>query len=80
MNVIYLIVFGLIAGTAANFIRPNLRGGIIKSTALGIMGAVIGGYLGLRFFGAGFDGLYLMSFMFAMTGSVVVMYSEQWAS
>ena len=46
MNVIYLIVFGLIAGTAANFIRPNLRGGIIKSTALGIMGAVIGGSLG----------------------------------
>lgn len=80
MNVIYLIIFGVIAGVVTNFIRPNLRGGIIWSIVLGVMGAVIGGYIGLRFFGVGLDGLYLTSFLFAMAGSMIVVYSEQWAA
>ena len=45
MTFIYWIVFGLIAGSIANFIGPSSQGGIVGSIVLGIIGAVVGGYL-----------------------------------
>ena len=48
------IVLGLIAGAIAKLIMPgDDPGGIIVTMLLGIIGAVIGGFLGSRFFGIG---------------------------
>lgn len=48
------IVLGLIAGAIAKLIMPgDDPGGIIVTMLLGIIGAVIGGFLGSRFFGVG---------------------------
>jgi len=74
MFFIYWIVFGLIAGSIANFIAPSSRGGIIGSIVLGIIGAVVGGYLGQMFFGVGVTGFNVMSFVVAVIGSLLVLF------
>lgn len=74
MTVLYWIVFGLIAGSIANFIAPSSRGGIVGSIILGIIGAVIGGYLGQRFFGVGVTGFNLSSFVVAVAGSLLALF------
>ena len=74
MFFIYWIVFGLFAGSIANFIAPSPRGGIIGSIVLGIIGAVVGGYLGQMFFGVGVTGFNMMSFVVAVIGSLLVLF------
>lgn len=74
MSFIYWIVFGLIAGSIANFLSPNSQGGFIGSILLGIVGAVVGGYLGQRFFGVGVTGFNLMSFVVAVAGALLVLF------
>lgn len=53
MSFIYWIIFGLIACTVTNFISPSSAGGVFGSIILGIIGAVVGGYLGQKFLGVG---------------------------
>ena len=72
MSIIYWIVFGLIAGSIANFIAPSAQGGILESIVLGIIGAIVGGYLGQRFFAVGVTGFNLMSLAVAVAGSLLV--------
>jgi len=74
MTIIYWIVFGLIAGTIANFLSPSSQGGIVGSIILGIVGAVVGGYLGEKFFGVGVSGFNLMSFVVAIVGALLVLW------
>ncbi len=74
MSIIYWIIFGLIAGSIANFIAPSSQRGFVGSIILGIIGAVVGGYLGQRFFGVGVTGFNLMSFVVAVAGSLVVLF------
>lgn len=74
MSILYWIVFGLIAGTIANFITPSSQGGIVGSIILGIIGAVVGGYLGQRFFGVGVTGFNVMSMVVAVAGSLLVIF------
>lgn len=72
MTILYWILFGLIAGSIANFIAPSSQGGIVGSIILGIIGAVVGGYLGQRFFGVGVSGFNVESFAVAVGGSLLV--------
>jgi uncharacterized membrane protein YeaQ/YmgE (transglycosylase-associated protein family) len=72
MSILYWIIFGFIVGTIANLISPGTRGGIIKSVLLGIVGAIVGGYLGQRFFNVGITGFNIKSFVVAVAGSLVV--------
>jgi len=74
MTIIYWIIFGLIAGTIANFIAPRSHGGIVGSILLGIIGAIVGGYLGQRFFGVGVTGFNMMSFAVAIAGSLLILF------
>ena len=74
MSILYWVIFGLIAGSIANFISPSSQGGILGSIVLGIIGAIVGGYLGQVFFGVGVTGFNLMSFVVAVAGSLVVLF------
>jgi uncharacterized membrane protein YeaQ/YmgE (transglycosylase-associated protein family) len=74
MTIIYWIIFGLIAGSIANFIAPSSRGGIIGSIVLGIIGAVVGGYLGQSLFAVGVTGFNIMSFVVAVAGALLVLF------
>lgn len=72
MSIFYWIIFGLITGTVTEFITPSGRGGIPGSIILGIIGAVVGSYLGQRFFGAKVTGFNIESFVVAVLGSLLV--------
>lgn len=74
MTLLYWIIFGLIAGSIANFIAPSTSGGILGSIMLGIIGAVVGGYLGEQLFGVGITGFNLRSFAIAVIGSLIVLF------
>lgn len=74
LDIIYWIVFGLITGSVANFISPNSSGGVFGSIILGIVGAIVGGYLGERFFAVGVTGFNIKSFVVAVAGSLLVLF------
>ena len=67
------IVLGLIAGFIGSKIVNKSGEGIIRDIILGIIGAIVGGYL-FGFFGhAGVSGLNLYSLLVAVVGSIVVL-------
>lgn len=74
-NVIGWVVFGLIAGVAANLIdqRP-VSGGIVGAIVLGITGALVGGFLSTLMFGTGITGYNLPSFLIAIMGAVLLLF------
>lgn len=67
-------MFGLIAGSIANFISPSSSGGIVGSIILGIIGAVVGGFIGQRLFGVDVTGFNAMSLLIAVAGALVVLF------
>jgi uncharacterized membrane protein YeaQ/YmgE (transglycosylase-associated protein family) len=73
MSIIAWIILGLIAGFIANKIVDHGGSGMVFDTVLGIIGAVVGGWL-FAFFGAhevmGFD---LYSLIVAIVGAVLVL-------
>lgn len=75
MNLLGWIIFGLIAGAVANMIDPRpAKGGILGAMLLGIVGAVVGGFLGSTLFGVGVEGFDLSSFIVAILGSLLVLF------
>jgi len=73
MSIIGWIVLGLIAGfIASKFV--NKRGeGFFGDVVLGIIGAVVGGFLFTTFGEPGVTGLNLYSLVVAVVGAVVVL-------
>jgi len=73
MGVLGWILFGLVVGIVAKLLMPGRDpGGLIITTLLGIIGAVIGGFLGrsLGFYGPGEPAGFLM----ATLGAVVLLF------
>ncbi len=72
MSILSWIVLGLIAGFIASKLVNRTGEGILLDIALGIVGAVIGGYLtSLLGFSAGISGLNIPSLIVAILGAVV---------
>lgn len=70
MSIIVWIVIGGLAGWVAGMIMKT-QGSLVKNIIIGIIGALVGGFL-MSFFGAeGFTGFNLWSFLVALLGSVV---------
>ncbi|WP_337049503.1 GlsB/YeaQ/YmgE family stress response membrane protein [Serratia fonticola] len=76
MGIISWIVFGLIAGILAKWIMPGKDGGgFIMTVILGVVGAVVGGFISTKIFGMGaVDGFNLGSFVVAVVGALVVLF------
>jgi uncharacterized membrane protein YeaQ/YmgE (transglycosylase-associated protein family) len=73
MSIISWIILGLIAGFIGSKIVDRRGQGFWLNTALGIIGALIGGFL-FSFFGAtGVTGLNIWSMIVAIVGSIVVL-------
>jgi uncharacterized membrane protein YeaQ/YmgE (transglycosylase-associated protein family) len=73
MSIIAWIVLGLIAGFIASKIVNKRGDGAFLDIILGIVGAVVGGWLFRTFGAAGVDGLNLYSLLVAVVGAVVVL-------
>ena len=76
MGILAWIVLGLVAGALAKYIMPGQQGGgIILTTVLGIVGAIVGGLLGTYVFGFGdISGFDLRSIVIAVGGALLVLF------
>ena len=74
MSIIAWIVLGLIAGFIGSKLVNKTGDGLILDLVLGIVGAVVGGFI-FNFFGAsGVNGLNIYSLIVAVVGAVVVLF------
>ena len=73
MGLISWIILGLIAGFIGSKIVNRTGEGILLDIVLGVVGAVIGGYLFNAFGAVGVTGLNLWSLLVAVIGAVVVL-------
>ena len=71
MSFIAWIVLGLIAGFIGSKLVNHTGEGLIRDVLLGVVGAIIGGYLFNLFGASGVTGLNLYSLLVAVVGAVV---------
>jgi uncharacterized membrane protein YeaQ/YmgE (transglycosylase-associated protein family) len=74
MGVIAWIILGLIAGFIASKIVNKSGQGMLLDIVLGIVGAVVGGYIFTFFGAAGVTGVNLYSILVAVIGAIVVLW------
>ncbi len=74
MGIIGWIVLGLLAGALAKLLMPgDQRGGCLLTTILGIVGALIGGFIGQAMGYGGVQEFSLASLGWAVAGSFLVL-------
>jgi uncharacterized membrane protein YeaQ/YmgE (transglycosylase-associated protein family) len=73
MSIIAWIVLGLIAGFVGSKIVNKRGEGLLRDILLGVIGAVVGGWLFHAFGAAGVTGLNLYSLLVAVIGAIVVL-------
>lgn len=75
MNILSWILFGLIVGIVANSIdsSPN-KSGITNSILLGVVGALVGGFLANLLFGITITGFNITTFLVAIAGSLLLLF------
>lgn len=75
MGVLAWILFGLIAGAIAKYIMPGKDpGGCIGTIVIGMLGALIGGFVGSEILGIGnVTGFNLRSFGIAILGAIILL-------
>ena len=72
MHILIWILFGLVVGVVAKFLMPGPNpGGLIMTTVLGIVGAVLGAWIGrlLGFYREGQPAGFIM----AVIGAIIVL-------
>jgi len=72
MHIIGWIVFGLVVGIVAKFLMPGRDpGGFVITAILGIVGALVGGFVGrsIGWYGPGDP----VGFVMAVIGSIIVL-------
>jgi uncharacterized membrane protein YeaQ/YmgE (transglycosylase-associated protein family) len=73
MSILAWIVLGLLAGFIASKIINKSGEGVILDIVLGVVGAVVGGWLFSVFGMSGVSGLNIYSLAVAVVGAVVVL-------
>ena len=73
MSFLAWIVLGLIAGFIGSKIVNKTGEGLILDIILGVVGAVVGGWLFNQFGASGVSGLNLYSLMVSVIGAVLVL-------
>ncbi len=75
MGIIGWIVLGLIAGAIAKLIMPGKDpGGLIITLLLGVVGALLGGFIGSRLFGVGLENFWsIQTWLLAIVGALIVL-------
>ena len=75
MGILSWILFGLIAGALGKWIMPgDDPGGIIVTILIGILGAVVGGFVASLIGFGGISGFDFRSFIIAIVGSLLCLF------
>ncbi len=73
MSFLAWIVLGLLAGFIGSKLVNKQGDGLVLDVLLGVVGAIVGGWLFNRFGAAGVTGLNLYSLLVAVVGAVLVL-------
>jgi uncharacterized membrane protein YeaQ/YmgE (transglycosylase-associated protein family) len=75
MGFLAFLILGLIAGAIAKLILPGDQGGgWIATLVLGVIGALLGGWVGSAIFGVGLEEFWsIQTWLVAIAGAVVVL-------
>lgn len=74
MSIIAWLILGLISGFIASKIVNKTGEGLILDIVLGVVGAIVGGFLATRIFGeSDVSGLNLYSVFVAVVGAIIVL-------
>jgi uncharacterized membrane protein YeaQ/YmgE (transglycosylase-associated protein family) len=73
VSILAWIVLGLVAGFIASLLVRRSGGNLVLDLVLGVVGAVVGGFLFNQFGESGVTGLNLYSLAVATIGAVVVL-------
>jgi uncharacterized membrane protein YeaQ/YmgE (transglycosylase-associated protein family) len=73
MSILAWLVLGLIAGFIGSKIVNRTGEGVLLDIVLGVVGAVVGGFLFNTFGAVGVTGLNLYSLLVAVIGAIVVL-------
>ncbi|WP_207456905.1 GlsB/YeaQ/YmgE family stress response membrane protein [Herbiconiux sp. SYSU D00978] len=75
MGIIGWIVLGLLAGAIAKLILPGRQGGgWLATLLLGVVGALLGGFLGSAIFGVGLEDFWsIQTWLVAIVGAIIVL-------
>lgn len=73
--IVWLVMGGLVGWIASMIMGTNAQQGIILNVVVGIVGALIGGWLIGPLIGAGSinDGISIMSFIVSLIGAVILL-------
>jgi uncharacterized membrane protein YeaQ/YmgE (transglycosylase-associated protein family) len=74
MSILGWIILGLIAGFIASKIVNNSGEGILLDIVLGIVGAVVGGFIFNTFGAVGVTGFNIYSMIVAVIGAIIVLW------
>lgn len=74
MGLLSWILFGLIAGALAKFVMPGSDpGGCVLTIVIGVVGALLGGFIATWLGFGGISGFDLRSLVIAILGSIVLL-------
>ena len=75
MGILGFLLLGLIAGAIAKAILPGRQGGgWVITLVLGVVGAILGGWIGSLIFGGGLGDFFdLRTWLLAILGAVIVL-------
>jgi len=75
MGILGFLLLGLIAGAIAKAILPGRQGGgWVVTLVLGVVGAILGGWIGSLIFGGGLGDFFdLRTWLLSILGAVIVL-------
>jgi uncharacterized membrane protein YeaQ/YmgE (transglycosylase-associated protein family) len=75
MSFLAFLILGLIAGAIAKLILPGRQGGgWFVTLLLGVVGALLGGWIGSLIFGVGLENFWdLSTWLLAIAGAIIVL-------
>ena len=73
MGILSWIVVGLIAGWLASKVVKGHGSGLFSNLVIGVVGALLGGWLAGTFLGLGLSGFNLTTLLIAFGGSVLLL-------
>lgn len=75
MSFLAFLLLGLIAGAIAKLILPGRQGGgWLVTLLLGVVGAMLGGWIGSMIFGVGLEAFWdLSTWLLAIGGAIIVL-------
>ena len=76
MSIVVWILLGLIAGALAKFIMPGRDpGGLVMTTLVGIVGAIIGGFISTQLGYGAVDRFNVRGILIAVAGAIVLLFA-----